>query len=164
MHRSAERLVLEGYRHWIGAAARGVDTPLDALYRLYAADLAPRSVRPAVAALCDFVATLGLCTRCPLRTFEAGSTHICRDETLILGLIAAIQNGDDRVADLCLRTLSCANRCEPVALAAGNLALILKGLDRTLAPIPLPVIARIVRGEVPPARDPGAPPPGTTVH
>lgn len=166
MARPAERLVLEGYRCWTQSVARKQRQPLEKLHLLYGEMLEERGVEPAVAALCEFVGTLGLCAKCPLHMFETGSSHICRDETLILGLIAGIQNGDDRAADQCLRALTCPTRCEPVAVAAGNFALILKGLGKTLLPIPLPVIEDILERTNRPqfAAGPNRAPPGATLH
>ena len=166
MARPAERLVLEGYRCWTQAAARDRWQPLEDIKRLYSATLDVRDIRPVVAALCDFVGTLGLCARCPLHTFEAGSLDICRDETLILGLVSGLQNGDDRAADLCLRALTCPSRCEPVAVAAGNFAFILKGMGKTLLPIPAPVIRGILErtGRHPSAPEDARRPAGATLH
>lgn len=166
MARPAERLVLEGYRCWTQAVARRHGQPLEDIARLCGETLGADDVEPVVAALCDFVGTLGLCARCPLHTFEAGSRHICRDETLILGLVSGLQNGDDRAADLCLRTLTCPGRCGPVAVAAGNFAFILKSMGRKLLPIPAPVIHAILERT---ARHPSAPegarrPAGATLH
>ncbi|WP_306118247.1 MULTISPECIES: hypothetical protein [unclassified Roseitalea] len=132
----AERLVLEGYRH---AGHRPADCAAAARQRLrhlYGAALSGRDVRQALAALDQFVATLGLCARCPLHLCEAGSPRICDDERLILALIAAIQNGDDALAETCLRALTCHRRCEELAVAAGSFALIMKALGQTLAPVP----------------------------
>jgi hypothetical protein len=98
----------------------------------------------ALHALSEFVTALGRCAACPLKTFESGSHHVCRDEVLVMGLIAGIQNGDDLVAEICLTELACATRCDEVALAAGSFALVLRGLDKTLLPIPVPVVRDIL--------------------
>ncbi|QBK30838.1 hypothetical protein [Roseitalea porphyridii] len=122
---------------------------MDRPHIAFADDLPPAGKRIVVAALCDFVEALGRCSRCPLHTSASEADEPGPAERLILALIAAIQTGDDRVADLCLRSLSCPSRCQPVALAAGNLALILKGVGRTLAPVPLPLVRQIIETETP---------------
>ena len=76
--------------------------------------------------------------------FKQGTPHICRDETLVLGLVSAIQNGDTAAVELCLSHLSCASRCEEVSVAAANFALVLKALDTVLAPISLETIENAV--------------------
>ncbi|MEQ8940670.1 MAG: hypothetical protein RIG88_05420 [Roseitalea porphyridii] len=145
--RSTERLVLAAYRHYAGAPARHDDTLMDRPHFALAGDLPTDGRRIVVAALYDFVEALGRCSRCPLRASASEADEPAPAEKLILALIAAIQAGDDRVADLCLRSLSCPSRCQPVALAAGNLALILKGVGRTLAPVPLPLVRKIIEAE-----------------
>lgn len=143
-NRPPERLVLDGYRYWtFGFMAGEMESWQDA-WCLYSKTLGAKNGRAALEALSNFVKTLGACAACPLRIFKQGSPHICRDETLVLGLVSAIQNGDKAAIELCLSHLSCATRCEEVSVAAANFALILKALDTVLAPIPLPVIENAV--------------------
>lgn len=141
--RTAERMVLAAYRQCAGARRCVDERSVADLPGLLADALTPRSARIVAAALCDLVDALERCARCPLHVPAVGSDAPGADETLILGLIAAIQAGDDHVAELCLTTLACPTRCQPVALAAGNLALILKGLGKTVSPMSLPAIRRI---------------------
>lgn len=142
--RPAERLVLEGYRSWTGAAAAGDPQAWLGTVELYRDILGDRGTLAAVRTLFDFVSTLGRCATCPLKTFGTGSHHICRDEVLVMGLIAGIQNHDDEAASLCLTGLACETRCDEVAMAAGSFALVLHGLDKTLLPIPAPVVRDIM--------------------
>lgn len=141
--RPPERLVLEGYRHWTFGVATGSRDPWQHAAGLYHEILGERG-QTAVHALSEFVLTLGRCATCPLRTFASGSHHVCRDEVLVMGLIAGIQNDDSAAAELCLTELSCATRCDEVALAAGSFALVLRGLDKTLLPIPAHVVRDIL--------------------
>lgn len=139
-NRPPERLVLDGYRYWtFGFMAGEMDSWQEA-WGLYSKTLGTKNGRAALDALSYFVKTLGICAACPLRMFKQGSPHICRDETLVLGLISAIQNADKAAVELCLRNLSCATRCEEVSIAAANFAFTLKALDTVLAPIPLTII------------------------
>ena len=94
-------------------------------------------------------------------TFASGSSHICRDEVLVMGLIAGIQNNDEEAASLCLTELSCATRCDEVALAAGSFALVLRGLDKHLLPIPASVLRDILARSHPAWRDTQ---PNPTIH
>lgn len=142
--RPAERLVLEGYRHWSCGAAMADRGAWERACELYHGILGDRGATTAVQALSEFVSTLGRCATCPLKTFESGSRHICRDEVLVMGLIAGIQNRDDEAAELCLTQLSCETRCDEVALAAGSFALVLRGLDKMLLPIPASVVRDIL--------------------
>ncbi|MCI5078548.1 hypothetical protein [Oricola sp.] len=142
--RPPERLVLEGYRNWSYGVATADEAAWQRAIDLYSGLLGTRASAAAVQALSEFVGALGRCASCPLKTFETGSRHICRDEVLVMGLIAGIQNQDDEVVGLCLTELSCATRCDEVALAAGSFALVLRGLDKTLLPIPAPVVRDIL--------------------
>lgn len=132
-----ERLVVEGLRHWISDRATGGKT----LNALFEHELPENHARAAAAALEDFAAALGLCAACPLRIAGTGPDVLSRDETLILGLVSAIQNGDGAAAEMCLRALTCPNRCDSVALAAGAFALIMRSFGKTLRPMP----ARFIR-------------------
>ena len=49
-----------------------------------------RGSKAAVYGLSELVGALGRCAICPLNMFETGSSHICRDEVLVTGLIAGI--------------------------------------------------------------------------
>ncbi|QKV20647.1 hypothetical protein HTY61_12350 [Oricola thermophila] len=142
--RQPERLVLEGYRHWTRGLATRSREPWDQAALLYSDTLGVRCATTALHALSEFVTALGRCAACPLKTFESGSNHVCRDEVLVMGLIAGIQNHDEAAASLCLTELSCASRCDEVALAAGSFALVLRGLDKTLLPIPAHVVRDIL--------------------
>jgi hypothetical protein len=95
-------------------------------------------------ALATFVRTLGQCAACPLNVFKPGSHHICRDETLVMALIAGIQNGDEQTIHFCLEKLCRHDRRDPAAIAAGTFALTLKSMDYTMLPIPAHVVARIM--------------------
>lgn len=151
--RPAERLVLEGYRHWTYGFATGDGMSWRSATDLYRDILGGDGSAAAVQALSDFVSTLGRCANCPLKTFASGSSHICRDEILVMGLIAGIQNNDEEATALCLAELSCATRCEEVALAAGSFGLVLRGLDKSLLPIPAPLLRDILARSRPASRD-----------
>ena len=151
--RPAERLVLEGYRHWTCGFATGDGMSWRSATELYEDILGGHGSATAVQALSDFVSTLGRCATCPLKTFASGSSHICRDEVLVMGLIAGIQNDDEEATALCLSELSCETRCDEVALAAGAFALVLRGLDKHLIPIPASVLHDILARSHPAWRD-----------
>ncbi|MAZ19228.1 MAG: hypothetical protein CL535_23250 [Ahrensia sp.] len=151
--RPAERLVLEGYRHWTCGFATGDGMSWRSATELYEDILGGHGSATAVQALSDFVSTLGRCATCPLKTFASGSSHICRDEVLVMGLIAGIQNDDEEATALCLSELSCETRCDEVVLAAGAFALVLRGLDKHLLPIPASVLHDILARSHPAWRD-----------
>jgi hypothetical protein len=123
---------------------------------LYSDILGSSDARVALAELSHFIRTLGRCAHCPLRAFPFGAHHICRDECLTLGIIAANQHEDARAAELCLGALACAPRAREVGEAARDFAAALSGFEQKLLPIPAGVIEDILMR----ARAPS----GQTVH
>lgn len=143
--RPPEKLVLEGYRHWLAGFETGSVTPWEMAWIFYANTLGPADGRRALADLSFFVRTLRHCTACPLRAFPFGAHYVCSAECLVLGLVAGIQHGDEPATKACLDALACPVRCSEVAAAAGSFALTLKTLDRRLLPIPLTAIQDILQ-------------------
>ena len=94
--RPPERLVLEGYRRWLAGYDSGSVTPWEMTQALYEELLGAAEGRRVLAELSHFVRTLRQCAACPLRSFPFGAHHVCRDECLALGLIAALQHDDPR--------------------------------------------------------------------
>jgi hypothetical protein len=144
LSRPPERLVLEGYRHWTKSVITQSPVPMDEAGDLYRTILGAQFARPAFVAMADFLHTLGMCAKCPLHMFATNTPNICTDETMILGLISGIQNGDEASVELCLSALSCPTRCDEVVMAAGSFALILKGAAKILMPIPPEVLTSIL--------------------
>ena len=139
-----ERLVLEGYRHWVAGMAISQRPDLARIECLYSDHLPSNQVQPALSALMGFINALGICSTCPLKTFQVGSGHLCKDEAMVLALIAALQHGDEEAAELSLVSLSCKNRCTEVAVAASELAVILKNANYVLLPISIAVMENIL--------------------
>ena len=139
LDRPPERLALRGYRGWTWTVASRSAEPWKEVCRLYRADLAAHA-EMALQALSDFVETLGLCATCPLGMRRSGSYGLCRDEALMLALLAAIQHGDDQAVERSVGSICCTPVADRVACAAGVFALTLKAVDRVLLPIPVQVI------------------------
>jgi len=134
--RTPEKLVLEGYRHWLAGFETGSVAPWELTLTLYSELLGPAAGRRAMSELSHFVRTLRQCAPCPLRSFPFGAHHVCRDECLALGLIAALQHGQEQTALLCLDAMACRPLQQAVGAAAGDFAQTLSGLDQHLLPIP----------------------------
>jgi hypothetical protein len=143
--RLPERLVLEGYRHWLAGFETGSVTPWEMAWTLYANTLGPADGRRALSELEFFVRTLRHCPACPLRAFPFGARYVCSAECLVLGLVAGIQHGDEPATKACLDALGCPAHCSEIAAAAGSFALTLKTLDRRLLPIPMTAIQDILQ-------------------
>jgi hypothetical protein len=142
--RPPEKLVLEGYRNWTAGFETGSVAPWEIAWRLYADTLGDVGGRRALAELSYFIRTLGRCSHCPLRAFPFGARHVCRDECLTLGLIAACQHRDTDAADICLAALACPSRLADLAVAAADFAGTLLALEQRLLPIPSSAIEDIL--------------------
>jgi hypothetical protein len=143
-NRPAEKLVLEGYRHWTAGYDTGSVVPWEMAWSLYSEILGNSKARVALAELSHFIRTLGRCAHCPLRAFPFGAHHLCREECLTLGLVAANQHGDEQAACLCLAGLACRLKAPEVGAAARDFATVLSGLDQELLPIPAAVVEDIL--------------------
>lgn len=150
--RPAEKLVIEGYRHWHAVEAFGRAEDWQAAVRLYCDLLGQEPGARALAELAQFIETLERCASCPLRALPFGEGHINREEALVVGLVAGIQHGDEAAVRTCLDALTCASRCTEVEIAAGRFAMALKASRHLLVPVPRPVIEDILYRAMRPTR------------
>jgi len=140
--RPAEALVVEGFRSAFEQIHAQEVRQTPACWQRTPAN--KQGMDQAAQALDNLVETLRRCATCPLRCFPAGAPNLCRDECLLLGILASIQHGDDDTLKLCLDALACPFRAPEVASAAGALAITLKALGKTLMPIPASAISDIL--------------------
>jgi hypothetical protein len=143
--RPPERLVLEGYRRWLAGFESGSVTPWEMAAALYEELLGAAEGRRVVAELSYFVRTLRRCAACPLKSFPFESHHVCRDECLALGLVAALQHEDEGAAATCLSAIACPARSAVVAEAASAYADALAGARHYLLPIPQSAIEDVLQ-------------------
>jgi hypothetical protein len=152
--RPPEKLVLEGYRRWLAGFESGSVMPWELTQTLYEELLGAAEGRRVVAELSHFVRTLRRCAACPLRSFPFNAHHVCRDECLALGLIAALQHDDQGAAATCLSAMACPSLSANVAEAAASFADALAAARHYLLPIPQSAIedvltrSRVQRGTV----------------
>ncbi|WP_439273110.1 hypothetical protein [Pseudochrobactrum sp. HB0163] len=139
--RQAEKLVLEGYRHWTAGFETGSVIPWEMAWTIYTQELGLAKAKRAVTELSHFIRTLHFCAACRLKAFPYGSIHICREECLLMGLVSALQNGDDTTRDACLDLLATGSRVGQIRQAAQDYAQIMAELDQVLLPIPHYAIA-----------------------
>jgi hypothetical protein len=134
--RQAEKLVLEGYRHWTAGFETGSVIPWEMAWTIYTKELGLAKAKRAVTELSHFIRTLHFNAACRLKAFPYGSTHICREECLLLGLISALQNNDDTTRDVCIDALVCDGRVGEVLEAALDYAQAMTELNQILLPVP----------------------------
>jgi hypothetical protein len=142
--RPPEKLVLEGYRCWLVGFESGSVLPWEMAGTLYEELLGAADGRRVVAELSHFVRTLRRCAACPLRSFPFNAHHVCRDECLALGLIAALQHDDAAAAQTCLSAIACPRLLAHVCEAASCYADALAGARHYLLPIPQSAIEDVL--------------------
>lgn len=141
--RPPEKLVLEGYRRWLAGYESGSVTPWEMTQILYE-ELLGAEGRRVVTELSHFVRTLRRCAACPLRSFPFNAHHVCRDECLALGLIAALQHDDEGATATCLSAMACPALAANVAEAAASFADALAAARHYLLPIPQSAIEDVL--------------------
>lgn len=144
LSRTPEHLVLEGYRAGLLACACGDDAPLQLARDLFLKTIGSDEYRTLMPTFLAFISTLGRCSMCRLGFFPAGTGHLCRDEALVLALIAGVQHGDEDAQCAASEALSCRFRAQLLVQSAGSFGLILRACGQTLLPVPAEVVENIV--------------------
>lgn len=147
--RLPERLVVEGYRHWLAGYEMGTIEPWELAWSLYARELGSIAGRRALGDLSCFVRTLRGCAGCPLRNFPFGAKGLCREECLAVGLVAACQHGDRLTCLACVDGFGCQATRGEIEGAAAQLAGTLRELGQVLLPVPAHVIDAIAGAQPP---------------
>lgn len=89
-----EKLVIEGFRHWLAGHVTNDLRHWEAAWNLYAVTLGPRQARPLTNRLARWVSTIHKCARCPIRHLPGGCRELCRDECFALAMVTAGQHAD----------------------------------------------------------------------
>lgn len=148
VRRKPESLVIGGYRGIVECAING-ETPageaaakaIEDLHRKY---LGPAETRVVLDGLTSFIGTLSRCATCPLRAFPPTSSHLCRDECLVLALVAALQHGDEQACHLSAHALTCPARMGETIAAGGEYAMRMQMFGQVLLPVPPLVLSEIL--------------------
>ncbi|MFN0263628.1 hypothetical protein ACKTEK_07090 [Tepidamorphus sp. 3E244] len=143
LDRTPERLVVEGYRHWVAGYDTGSIDPWELAWTFYSQELGAVDGRRAIADLSCFVRSLRVCAGCPLRSFPFGAKRMCREECLAAALISACQHGDTLTRGNCITCLGGCDRAGEIEEAARRYAATLDKFGQTLMPVPAHVIDEI---------------------
>lgn len=138
-----ENLVVNGYRNWIAGHAHADSRYWDAAWTAHAKALGAIDGQHALDVMAAMIHQLGACATCPLRFYKPGAGHLCRDECLVLGMVAGAQHGDEEILVKSARLLTCSDACVEVVDRASAYAAILLGHGQKLTPIPLSAIVDI---------------------
>lgn len=138
-----ENLVVNGYRNWVAGLAHRDSRYWNAAWSAHAEALGASDGQHALDVMASLVRQIGACATCPLRFYQPGAGHLCRDECLVLGMVSAAQNGDDDTLMQSARMLTCTDAFIGVVDLAGVYGAILLGHGHRLTPIPMGALAPI---------------------
>lgn len=141
--RAPEALVIGGYREAL-IAETGQCPAIDTMWRLHLERLGVAESRVVIDGLAMFMSTMRRAALWPLRCLPEGACHLCRDECLVLSLIASLQHGDDTACRMSAHALAAPGRSGEAVGAAGDYAMRLKMFGQVLLPIPPFVVADIL--------------------
>lgn len=143
LERQPEGLTINGYRSWVAGYVTKADSHWAQCQQKFISVFGAQDGQLAANALGNFVRSLGLCATCPLKCYAPNSGHLNSDECMLLGLIAALQHGDDAALQESVNALSCLAKCSQILAPAGEYAMVLKSEGSLLLPIPAAVLAEI---------------------
>lgn len=143
LSRRPERLAIEGYRHWLNGFRTGSIACWERGYDVCADEVGAAAAARLAGELTPWVRETCRSTRRDLDCFPYGSGCLCRDECLVLAMLAAHQHGDAATADLAARHLVGDGDPGRASAAAGVFARALGEADQRLLPIPATVVADV---------------------
>jgi hypothetical protein len=97
LDRTPERLVIEGYRRWMGGYDSGQVECWEQAWDLYAEELGSAAAGPTLMAMAGWVRSLRRSTSRPMSFFPYNSCHLCRDECLVIAMVAASQHRNSEI-------------------------------------------------------------------
>lgn len=146
LDRKGERLVVQGFRHWLSGYEFGDVACWEQAWSLFTEELGAVNAGVLVSHLHDWVKTMREKSAEPIRCLTCQCRYLCREECLCVGMIAALQHGDEASAALCAGTLIGGKADEVIATARQFATLLMENGARLLE-VPPHVIVSIISGE-----------------
>ena len=146
LDRKGERLVVQGFRHWLSGYEFGDVACWEQAWSLFTEELGAVNAGVLVSHLHDWVKAMREKSAEPIRCLTCQCRYLCREECLCVGMIAALQHGDEASAALCAGMLVGGKADEVIATARQFAALLMDNGARLLE-VPPHVIVNIVSGE-----------------
>lgn len=138
-------LAVNAYRNWLMGLVERDEARFRDVYESHSKALGVGLSRLAMEGMHALVSELEVCSRCPLRFLKPSSGHLCRDEGLVLGIIAGIHNGDEVSVWRCASNLACPKMADLLVGAIGQYAMPLKAGGKTLMPFPNEILIALER-------------------
>ena len=146
LNRKGERLVVQGFRHWLSGYEFGDVACWEQAWSLFTDELGAVNAGVLVSHLHYWVKAIREKAAEPVRCLTCQCRYLCREECLCVGMIAALQHGDEASAALCAGTLVGGKADEVIATARQFASLLIENGARLLE-VPPHVIVSIVSGE-----------------
>lgn len=146
LDRKGERLVVQGFRHWLSGYEFGDVACWEQAWSLFTEELGAVSAGVLVSHLHDWVKAMREKSAEPIRCLTCQCRYLCREECLCVGMIAALQHGDEASAALCAGTLV-GGRADEVIATGRQFAALLMDNGARLLEVPPHVIVSIISGE-----------------
>lgn len=146
LDRKGERLVVQGFRHWLSGYEFGDVACWEQAWSLFTEELGAVNAGVLVSHLHDWVKAMREKSAEPIRCLTCQCRYLCREECLCVGMIAALQHGDESSAALCAGTLVGGQADEVIATGRQFAALLMDNGARLLE-VPPHVIVSIISGE-----------------
>lgn len=146
MDRTAERLVVRGFRSWLAGYMTGDIECWEAAWTEFSSTLGPNHARASLTELQFWVKTLRDVSARDLKCFPLCCPYVCKDECMALSMVSAYQRQDYRTARAAAHYLSGLNKGpELTALtdAGGSFAAALSDIGQILVPVDLELVERI---------------------
>lgn len=146
LDRKGERLVVQGFRHWLSGYEFGDVACWEQAWSLYTDELGAVNAGSLVSHLHYWVKAIREKAAEPVRCLTCQCRYLCREECLCVGMIAALQHGDEASAALCAGALVGGRADEVIATARQFASLLIENGARLLE-VPPHVIVSIVSGK-----------------
>lgn len=138
-------LAVGAYRNWLLGLVERDEARFRDVFKSHNKALGLGLTRLAMEGMHALVSELEVCSRCPLRFLKPASGHLCREEGLVLGIIAGIHNGDEATVWRCASSLACPRMAGLLIGATGQYAMPLKAGGKTLMPFPNEILVALER-------------------
>ena len=145
LDRKEERLVVQGFRHWLSGYEFGDVACWEQAWALFSDEVGALNAGILVSHLHYWVKSIREKATEPVRCLTCQCRYLCREECLCVGMIAALQYGDEESAALCAGTLV-GGRADEVIAAARQFASLLIDNGARLLEVPPHVIVSIISG------------------
>lgn len=131
--RTPERLVGVGFRCWLSGFETGDISCWEDTWNAYRDVLGTDGAKPVVLGLSQFVRGVKASAARDIETYPATSRGFCRDECLVISIVAACQHGERSALCACASALVGSNDIGDTLSSAQNFAAELKAAGQTLS-------------------------------